>query len=361
MKTQQQPDGNKAADDDGDTLATSSTMERMAKEICLTSATMTAELMTCWKQLQQRWCHFSLESLMMAVNVFEIMMKDVDHLEQARTHLSIMLDVLLGSPIQHHRYVKLVIIRIQQLVYTTTSTNDAMINTNDDSIIFTGTADSTLQDQRSQQNGYRQPIYLDNASRYEEQYAAPDRHLSLDIYNSMQRSSGMIGTSLSDLPFSDFLYNPVMEIPSPFGPYTTATNTTIQQQPMPSTYPPQPPPPTHPVSSSSLSSLIPSQPTSMMSMNDTAVIEGVNTTTTTSISSSSLSPSSLSSSSISPRKGTTTLAPTAYQQDLHPDYSAASLWITLHQPAASNQLDSFDYTALQQPPQSTDQHYSAPQ
>lgn len=350
MKSQQQSD---AADDDGDALAAASTMERMAKAVCLTSATMTAELMTCWKQLRQRWCHFSLESMMMAVNVFAIMMKDVDHLEQARAHLTIMLDILLGSPIQHHRYVKLVISRIQQLVYTTTSTNDAMVNSNDGSIIFSGTTDSTLQDQPSQQNGYRQPIYLDNQSRYEQQYEASGRHQSLDIYSSMQKSSGMIGTSLSDLPFSDFLYNPVMEIPSPFGPYTTATNTTIQQQPMSSTYPPQPP--THTVSSSSLSSLIPSQPTSMLSMNDTTVIESANPNTT---SSSSLSPSSRSSSSISPRKGPTTLAPTAYQQDLHPDYSAASLWITLHQPADSSQLDSFDYTALQQPSQSTDQHYS---
>ncbi|KAI8342582.1 hypothetical protein BC941DRAFT_413182 [Chlamydoabsidia padenii] len=317
----QQNDENSSGDgNDGD-----STMDRKAREICLHSATIMAELMTCWKQLQQRWCHFSLESMMMAVNVFEIMMKDKDHVELARTHLNIMLDILLGSPIQHHRYVKLVIDRIHRLVYTTTSNNNNQTTGMETTLTFDDEGRQTYFNNNNNNRDRYEPSYRQHQHYHFQQTQQP-----MDFYNStfrMQKLDGMIGTNLSDLPFSDFLYNPIMEIPSPFGPYTTATNTTIQ--PVTSqtdTYPPVTYS-TLSVPSLSLSS-IPHPPASMLSF---------------------ASPETTSPS----KKLPTNMAPYQQQQDLQPenDNSAASLWITLHQPTypASNQQDSFDYSTIQQP------------
>ncbi|SAM08852.1 hypothetical protein [Absidia glauca] len=158
----------KATDDDDDKDA-SFTMEQKAKEVCLTATTLTIELMQCWNQMQQRWCHFSLDPLMMAVSIFEVLLNDVQVADEVRERLTCMLAILQTSPIQHHRYVVLLMARIRKLAGQR-STDD-----NDDN---------------------------------EQQLLEPN----VDVYR-FQRLDGMMEIDFCDLPFSDFLYNPVLDSP----------------------------------------------------------------------------------------------------------------------------------------------------
>jgi hypothetical protein len=158
----------KATDDDDDKDA-SFTMEHKAKEVCLTATTLTIELMQCWNQMQQRWCHFSLDPLMMAVSIFEVLLNDVQVADEVRARLTCMLAILQTSPIQHHRYVVLLMARIRQ-----------------------------LGGQRS----------TDDDNNNEQQLLEPN----MDVYR-FQRLDGMMEIDFCDLPFSDFLYNPVLDSP----------------------------------------------------------------------------------------------------------------------------------------------------
>ncbi|CAO3592370.1 unnamed protein product [Absidia cylindrospora] len=376
-------DGNERDDDEGDNgmdgdecKNVSSTFEHKAKIVCINSAVMTAELMQCWSQLQQRWCHFSLESLMMAVNIFEMLLKDKDHVEQAVIHLTTILNLLQVSPIQHHPYVILVITRIQQLVDPTKTGVPGSSNDIIDSTFTTETSSmigkpdegqQQLQQQQQQQQYFQKPLenihqHINpnhDTCHYQPPLLQQQQQRPVDFYNAfrMPKSDGMVGASLSDLPFSDFLYNPVMEISSPFGTYTTTTTQgTFHQQ--------QTPP-----SMTTLSAIpLPS-----------AGVGGASSVARASSSSSS----SLTSSSVSPpppRKGTTTTPLISYPQDILPpqqqqqqqqhqqqqqdeDYPAAtSLWTTLHQPTyASSELNSsLGYIPSPMPLQQQQQQSSNP-
>lgn len=157
----------KAMDNDGDQQDTSSTLERKAKEVCLTATTLTIELMQCWNQMQQRWCHFSLDPLMMAVNIFEVLLNDVQVADEVRARLTCMLAILQASPIQHHRYVVLLMARIRQLTGRRSTDDESLLQPN------------------------------------------------VDFYNGLRfpRPDGTMEVDFCDLPFSDFLYNPVMDSP----------------------------------------------------------------------------------------------------------------------------------------------------
>ncbi|CAO3593276.1 unnamed protein product [Absidia cylindrospora] len=211
---------------------TEASMEATAKKVCVTSATMTVELMQCWNQLQQRWCHFSLEALMMAVNIFEMQLKDDTHVEQTKAHLTTLLDILQASPIQHHRHVIIVTTRIQELLY---------MKCNDDSDIGwtlraeMATAATTVGNNseiQEQQHISHQQLETPTSTTLQQ---------SMEFYNAWfppQHSNGMFGAHHCDhLPFSDFLYNPVMQQPSSssFESYTITAQT-----PWTTTQPPPP-------------------------------------------------------------------------------------------------------------------------
>ncbi|KAI8340935.1 hypothetical protein BC941DRAFT_418613 [Chlamydoabsidia padenii] len=223
QQQQQQDNGLKSTDlcngdddgDDGQGNIASSAIELKAKEVCLTATTLTIELMQCWNQLQQRWCHFSLDPLMMTVNIFEILVKDENYVDLVKDRLATMFNILQASPIHHHRYVVLLMARIRQLVQPTHKTDDEpLVKTTH------GQPPRVELENRAEQqyNQHIQHHYDQQLQSYGSSYQQ-----SVDFYNGsrFQKLDGMMDIDFCDLPFSDFLYNPVMETTSHIGSYNT--------------------------------------------------------------------------------------------------------------------------------------------
>ncbi|KAI9485956.1 MAG: hypothetical protein EXX96DRAFT_645840 [Benjaminiella poitrasii] len=95
-----------------------STIEILSRDVCLKAARITIELLECWVQLKQLWCHFSLENLMMTTMIYgNILAQPMDQEQDvAKQSLKKITSILLSSPVRHHKYVLALVNRIDTLL-----------------------------------------------------------------------------------------------------------------------------------------------------------------------------------------------------------------------------------------------------
>ncbi|KAG0760375.1 hypothetical protein G6F61_007543 [Rhizopus arrhizus] len=98
----------------------SSTIEVLSRETCLKAANTMIELLDCWVQLKQDWCHFSLESLMMITAVYSNILSQPEDNERkiAKENLERMANVLMSSPVRHHKHVLSLVNHIKDTLHT---------------------------------------------------------------------------------------------------------------------------------------------------------------------------------------------------------------------------------------------------
>lgn len=89
-----------------------STIEMISKETCLQSASTMMELLECWVALKQSWCHFSLESLMMVTMIYS---QWIEEEVGAKQNLKRLADLLMHSPVKHHKHVRALVTHIKSL------------------------------------------------------------------------------------------------------------------------------------------------------------------------------------------------------------------------------------------------------
>ncbi|KAI8645703.1 hypothetical protein BD408DRAFT_480454 [Parasitella parasitica] len=94
-------------EDNGANEQQQSAIEVLSREICLKAANNTVELLECWTQLKQLWCHFSLENLMMTTMTYGNILSQANsgERENATKNLEKIAKILLNSPVRHHKYV----------------------------------------------------------------------------------------------------------------------------------------------------------------------------------------------------------------------------------------------------------------
>ncbi|KAI8348046.1 hypothetical protein EDC96DRAFT_578126 [Choanephora cucurbitarum] len=98
----------------------SSTVEVLSRDICLKAANNTVELLECWIQLKQLWCHFSLETLMMAAHIYGSILSQTENnspqqQEMIQANLRKIANILANSPVRHHHYVITLVNRIKSI------------------------------------------------------------------------------------------------------------------------------------------------------------------------------------------------------------------------------------------------------
>ncbi|KAI9300767.1 hypothetical protein BJ944DRAFT_18595 [Cunninghamella echinulata] len=94
-----------------------SAIDVLSKELCVRSAETIVELLSCWVQLEQRWCHFSLETFMIVLIIYGTILINATESEKesAKLNLSNMARMLAHSPVSHHKHVIGLVKRIQQM------------------------------------------------------------------------------------------------------------------------------------------------------------------------------------------------------------------------------------------------------
>lgn len=89
-----------------------------ALRTCVFSCDMITELLDCWVQLKQSWCHFTIETLLMATLVYgrELGSSDPSAAAHARTQLCNFKTILNHAPVRHHMHVKRLVKQITDLL-----------------------------------------------------------------------------------------------------------------------------------------------------------------------------------------------------------------------------------------------------
>ncbi|CEP10462.1 hypothetical protein [Parasitella parasitica] len=102
-----------------------SAVEVLSREICLKAAGNTVELLECWAQLKQLWCHFSLENLMMTTMIYgnSLTQANGGEREIATKNLEKIAKILLNSPVRHHKYVLTLVGKIRFMFKEILNTN----------------------------------------------------------------------------------------------------------------------------------------------------------------------------------------------------------------------------------------------
>ncbi|KAI9260698.1 hypothetical protein BDA99DRAFT_538291 [Phascolomyces articulosus] len=92
------------------------TVNLLSLRLCLNSADAITELLECWAQLQQSWCHFTLDTIVMACLVYGYQLKSnkTEVLSHAKRQMQRIAAVLEVSPVRHHKYVRTLIARIEK-------------------------------------------------------------------------------------------------------------------------------------------------------------------------------------------------------------------------------------------------------
>ncbi|ORZ11253.1 hypothetical protein BCR42DRAFT_104864 [Absidia repens] len=105
----------RARDDNSDDSPTA--VDVLAKELCVRGAEMIIELLGCWVQLEQLWCHFSLETFMIVLMVYGTLLTHASpaEVESAKTNLTWMARMLAHSPVSHHKHVIGLVKRIESM------------------------------------------------------------------------------------------------------------------------------------------------------------------------------------------------------------------------------------------------------
>lgn len=96
----------------------SSAIALLSLQLCVDSADAITELLECWAQLRQPWCHFTLDTLVMACLIYSHQLRSSKRLvsEHAKNQMKRIAAVLRRSPVRHHKYVKIVMAQIERQV-----------------------------------------------------------------------------------------------------------------------------------------------------------------------------------------------------------------------------------------------------
>lgn len=179
-----------------------STIDVLSRDVCLKAARNTVELLECWVQLKQRWCHFSLENLMITTIVYGSILSqpnDPEH-EIAKRNLKKMAEILLSAPVRHHKYVLTLVNRIKAIFLETLQTNLVLEKEDQTPILPDNLSSDTI-------NSTIQPIIATNQfvqrnAAYNNVLDVPSASSAFDIHKT---------DSFSDeMHFSDFVYTPTL-------------------------------------------------------------------------------------------------------------------------------------------------------
>ncbi|KAI9023873.1 hypothetical protein CLU79DRAFT_748595 [Phycomyces nitens] len=98
----------------------------LSLRVCLEAADAMTDLLECWAQLRQPWCHFTLDTLVMACVVYsnQIRSSRPELRKSASYQMRRIARVLQHSPVRHHKYVKTLIRRIESQVGNTKRPED---------------------------------------------------------------------------------------------------------------------------------------------------------------------------------------------------------------------------------------------
>lgn len=109
---------------------TTSAVGLIAEQNCVRAADTIVELLECWSMLEQRWCHFTLENLMMVTSIYSFLLltNDTEKVMSAKSHLRKMANILIKSPVRQQKHVVDLIKQIQQLLQSSASDNTSAVS-----------------------------------------------------------------------------------------------------------------------------------------------------------------------------------------------------------------------------------------
>lgn len=217
----------------------SSAIGLLSKEQCLRAADTIVELLECYSRLQQLWCHFSLEPLMVSTMVFSNQLsQSKEEAEYAKHQLERLGSILMTSPVRHHKYVIALVKRIQKML-AEHRPDDLDLERDEEEITTTSSSrppeDSMPQVEVKQEPGTTNPFNINTPAS-----SSLDMQKPTMFEQSMQNMLDMTSTSFdptikdsSDhstpdaMQLSDFLYAPtVMDYCASLSPPESSSNHT---------------------------------------------------------------------------------------------------------------------------------------
>lgn len=101
----------------------SSAIDLLAQKRCLQAADVMVELLECFGRLNQRWCHFSLETIMVPAMIYRLFLSRIGNDESSeesrqwfRQQLERIVRILTSSPVRQHKYVVAFVNKIERLL-----------------------------------------------------------------------------------------------------------------------------------------------------------------------------------------------------------------------------------------------------
>ncbi|KAI7853276.1 hypothetical protein BDC45DRAFT_536749 [Circinella umbellata] len=121
------------------------TVNLLSLRLCLNSADAITELLGCWTQLQQSWCHFTLDTIVMACLVYGHQLKSnkTENFTHARRQMQRIAALLEAAPVKHHKYVRTLITRIEKQTSPLPSPDDHEEDVNEEQSLVMGPPPST--------------------------------------------------------------------------------------------------------------------------------------------------------------------------------------------------------------------------
>lgn len=97
---------------------TNSAVGLIAEQNCVHAADTIVELLECFSMLEQRWCHFTLENLMMVTSIYSMLLLKTEQetVQSAKHHLRKIAAILINAPVRQQKQVLNLIQQIQQLL-----------------------------------------------------------------------------------------------------------------------------------------------------------------------------------------------------------------------------------------------------
>ncbi|KAI9280888.1 fungal-specific transcription factor domain-containing protein [Umbelopsis sp. AD052] len=97
---------------------TNSAVGLIAEQNCVHAADTIVELLECFSMLEQLWCHFTLENLMMVTSIYSMLLlkNQQDTVQSAKLHLRKIVNILIQAPVRQQKQVVNLIQQIQQLL-----------------------------------------------------------------------------------------------------------------------------------------------------------------------------------------------------------------------------------------------------
>lgn len=167
-----------------------------ALQTCLYSCDMISELFDCWVLLKQPWCHFTIETLLMATLIYgrEVSSSDIACARHAKQQLIKYKRILSEAPVRHHMHVKRLVKQIADLL----DQSDSELPLNTIKSPTTELKSPNSDTFSTQTDFYAQTLPDDGMSQLDLLTVPYDAYEPSDLY----------GTGLYQ--FTDFIYTPAL-------------------------------------------------------------------------------------------------------------------------------------------------------